>query len=1135
MKRDAAAVTDSSRTEPTSDVRSPPAEKKPKGSLLHMLMHENHFIESILSNSRKTFSKMNPTPGASTANRQKGAVVTCQPSNLKGTAKPYQLEGLRWLVGLYDRNMNGILADEMGLGKTFQTISLMAYLKESRGINGLHLVLAPKSTIGNWINEINRFCPEIRALKFIGNKEERNHMVMNELDPTKYDVIVTSYETCCKTKNALSKLRFHYIFIDEAHRIKNEESKLSEVVRLFQTEYRLLITGTPLQNNLKELWALLNFLFPEVFSSAEEFEMEFDLVGPKELSQEEREARNLNIIARLHEILRPFMLRRSKKDVLTDMPPKNELLLMIPLSAMQKRLYKELLRRNVPELGAEDNHGSVVKVQLLNLAMQLRKACNHPYLFEGWEDREADPFGEHLVENAGKLNVVDKLLNRLLKANSRVLIFSLMARMLDILEDYCRMRGYQYFRIDGNTSGEDRDNQISSFNDPNSEVSIFLLSTRAGGLGINLATADVVILYDSDWNPQVDLQAIDRAHRIGQMKPVHVYRLVHEYTIEEKVIERATIKLQLDSAVIQSGRLGQKELLEMVQFGAGHIFKAGDEDITEADLDAILSKGQERANLLNDKLKAHTRKALLDFSTTTTTQQLYEYDAPESEMQKLDQQAWDELTALRFQDENASEGEVRRRMRMTAARMTESDNRASARYTKNMQLQDWQFFNKEELTKLEQLELEKGDLDDEQRANRDRLLEQGFGDWTKKHFSAFVKANAKYSRYDTDSIASCIKGKSRDEVARYSKVFWERYTDIADWEKYIKRIEQGEEVLLKRNQLHQMVLTKQRLLSNPWVGTDVLFAAHRGYDMWDDLSELSRLDPRWQFDTFFRTRLPNEFAKRADYIIKHIAKEGDDGDWVLVTGKSSQRRANVRIPRRINLEESVWRAARDRVIREVHEAWKDAQPFLKNVLQILHSHLGSQATTRIVALGLGSPTALTLPLIRSCCCQLAVCLIVRQALNTDRMDVFDPIMDVNDMEACRSLLHEFKPDLPGLHSLCNSRHQIYQEDSGVAASTPQVLLWMPHCEAALYKAVLLAIEAGADPLAAAKELCGADVAEPHMRYDLSNVVLVGNSLKDYGGDMAMPQHIVDRAVESALPVFDPFPQAFSGTYVTKFK
>ncbi|ORM42010.1 putative chromatin-remodeling complex ATPase chain [Babesia sp. Xinjiang] len=1116
MDRDMSDISSQTSTQPsTADVAPPVA--KSQGSLLHKLLHEDHFIDDILANSRKSFAKLQSSSGVSAANRKKGVVVHAQPRNLVGTAKPYQLEGLRWLVGLYDRNMNGILADEMGLGKTFQTISLLAYLKESRGINGLHLILAPKSTIGNWISEINRFCPDLRVLKFIGNKEERNYMMSHELDPSKYDIIVTSYETCCKTKNALAKLAFHYIVIDEAHRIKNEESKLSEVVRLFHTEYRLLITGTPLQNNLKELWALLNFLFPEVFASAEEFEMEFDLVGPKELSQEEREARNLGIIARLHEILRPFMLRRSKKDVLKDMPPKNELLLMIPLSAMQKRLYKDLLRRNVPELGAEDSHGSVVKVQLLNLAMQLRKACNHPYLFEGWEDRSADPFGEHLVENAGKLNVVDKLLNRLLKANSRVLIFSLMARMLDILEDYCRMRGYLYFRIDGNTSGEDRDNQISSFNDPNSDVSIFLLSTRAGGLGINLATADVVILYDSDWNPQVDLQAIDRAHRIGQMKPVHVYRLVHEYTIEEKIIERATIKLQLDSAVIQSGRLGQKELLEMVQFGAGHVFKAGDEEITEADLDAILSKGQERASMLNDKLQAHTRKALLDFSTTPNTQQLYEYEAPEGEVQTLDQQTWAELTAMRYQDENVHERDVRRRMRMTAARLADTDTgRSSARYTKSVTLQDWQFFNKAELTRLEQLEMELGDLDDEMREKRDQLLSEGFGDWNKRHFGSFIKANALYSRYDVDSIASSIKDKSPEEVKRYIKVFWERYTEIADWGKYIKRIEQGEEVLLKRNQLHQMVVAKQATLTNPWVGTDPLFAAHRGkcpftedqdrwmmnvialmgYDMWDDIVELSRLDPRWQFDIFFRTRTPNEFAKRSDYIIKHIAKEEDDGDWILVPGKRVSRRLDVRVPRNVVVDSEVCRCTRERVIRTVSDAVDNARAFLAPLLKKLRPYLGCGSPSRIVALGMGSPTALTLPLTRSFCYQMAVCLIIRELFGVSRVDVFDPIMDANDIEVCRWLLSDFQPPVSGLVAICSAG---YPDDEGTSkADVSRVLLWMPHCEAALYKTVLLAIEEGEDPLIAAKMLAGAEHLEQPVCYELRNVVLVGNSITQPG-------------------------------------
>lgn len=862
-------------------------------TLLRKILDQTASIDDILAQSRKGFKKSDTLQEPKLVKR--GGQIDAridQPKSLVGTAKPYQLEGLRWLVGLYNKGLNGILADEMGLGKTFQTISFMAYLKESCHIDGPHLVLAPKSTIGNWINEINRFCPSLRVLKFIGNKEERIYLINNELDPDKYDVIVTSYETCCKTKRALCKIIWKYIIIDEAHRIKNEESKLSEVVRMFQTEYRLLITGTPLQNNLKELWALLNFLFPAVFASSEEFEQVFDLVGPKELTQAERESRNLQIIARLHEILRPFMLRRSKKDVLTEMPPKNELLLMVPLSAMQKQLYRDLLRKNVPELGAEDNTKSGLQIQLLNLAMQLRKACNHPYLFDGYEDRNDDPFGEHLVENAGKLNLVDKLLHRLLKSNSRVLIFSQMARMLDILEDYCRMRGYLYFRIDGNTSSEDRDYQISSFNAPDSEVSIFLLSTRAGGLGINLATADVVILYDSDWNPQVDLQAIDRAHRIGQLKPVHVYRLVHEYTIEEKIIERATLKLQLDSAVIQHGRLAQKELLAMVQYGASHIFKAGDKAITDADLDVILSKGQERANMLNNKLITQTKKGLLDFSTTTNSQNMYQYPNNSiDDADEMDKQEWSKLEALRTHNDNLIERESRRKLRIAKEQM--ELYQSTRHLDKSIIPPEFQFFDNAQIIKLHQEENELGILSEEKQLLKEKLLSEGFPNWSKRDFNNFVKACTAHSRYDIKSIAASLESKTFEEVEAYSKVFWEKYTTLPDWSKHIKKIEAGEENLLRLHQQHQIIANKQKQLKNPWVGTDLLFSSHRGkstftededrwllniialfgYDKWRCINELTKLDPRFQLDMFLKTRNTLDLAKRADYIIKHIAKE----------------------------------------------------------------------------------------------------------------------------------------------------------------------------------------------------------------------------------------------------------------------
>jgi len=208
-----------------------------------------------------------------------GTRLLIQPSCINGKMRDYQLAGLNWLIRLYENGINGILADEMGLGKTLQTISLLGYLHQFRGITGPHMVVAPKSTLGNWMKEIQRFCPILRAVKFLGNPEERNHIRENLLAPGKFDVCVTSFEMAIKEKTALRRFSWRYIIIDEAHRIKNENSLLSKTMRLFSTNYRLLITGTPLQNNLHELWSLLNFLLPEIFSSAETFDEWFQISG----------------------------------------------------------------------------------------------------------------------------------------------------------------------------------------------------------------------------------------------------------------------------------------------------------------------------------------------------------------------------------------------------------------------------------------------------------------------------------------------------------------------------------------------------------------------------------------------------------------------------------------------------------------------------------------------------------------------------------------------------------------------------------------------------------------------------------------------------------------------------------------
>ena len=354
---------------------------------------------------------------------------------------------------------------------------------------------------------------------------------------------------CNTERKVLQKFAWKYLVIDEAHRLKNEASMFSKTVRTFPTQHRLLLTGTPLQNNLYELWALLNFLLPDIFSSADQFDEWFDL----EIDDEDAKKQ---MIQQLYKILRPFMIRRLKSDVAKGLPPKTETLIMVGMSKMQKQLYKKLLLRDLDSItgGAGSNRTAV-----LNIVMQLRKCCGHPYLFEGVEDRSLDPLGEHLVDNCGKLTMVDKLLKKLKERGSRVLIFTQMTRVLDILEDLMVMRGHNYCRIDGNTDYEDRESAIESFNKPNSEKFCFILSTRAGGLGINLQTADTCILYDSDWNPQADLRAQDRCHRLGQKKPVNVYRLVLENTMEEKIVERAQQKLKLDAMVVQQGRWKDKD------------------------------------------------------------------------------------------------------------------------------------------------------------------------------------------------------------------------------------------------------------------------------------------------------------------------------------------------------------------------------------------------------------------------------------------------------------------------------------------------------------------------------------------------------------------------------------------------
>jgi superfamily II DNA or RNA helicase len=428
--------------------------------------------------------------------------------------------------------------------------------------NGPFLIVAPITTLSNWVNEFNKWAPEIIKVVYKGTPDERKRIFKEEIESHLLNALITTYEYIMKDKSSLKKLTWQYIIVDEGHRMKNAQSKFAQTLgTTYNSKHRILLTGTPLQNNLPELWALLNFLLPTIFSSVDTFDQWFNkpfaqfrnqtadeaAAGTEVtvLNQEER----MLIVHRLHEVLRPFVLRRVKDQVLDQLPEKVEKILRCSLSGWQRKMYHSITVRTL----ANKAKDSVVSGGLNNTIMQLRKVCNHPYLFI--KNYLVD---EDLIRIAGKFELLDRMLPKLKAAGHRVLIFSQMVEVMNFLEEFFNYRGFFFLRLDGNTTSEDREKRMYTFNDPNSPYFIFLLSTKAGGLGLNLATADTVIIFDSDWNPMVDAQAQDRAHRIGQKNEVRVFRLLTNSAIEEKILARATDKLNLTGLVVEAGKFGGK-------------------------------------------------------------------------------------------------------------------------------------------------------------------------------------------------------------------------------------------------------------------------------------------------------------------------------------------------------------------------------------------------------------------------------------------------------------------------------------------------------------------------------------------------------------------------------------------------
>lgn len=563
-----------------------------------------------------------------------------QPDGITATMKPYQLEGLSFLVHLYNNGFSGLLGDEMGLGKTLQTLSLFQYLENSDRESGVtheelrpYLVVCPLSVLNNWVKEIEKFTPDLKVLRIHGPQEERERLMRvalgqedqygNEINQSQkqkdskkagrkiaaensnsYKIMVTTYETFRTNQNWFKRsFLWRYVVLDEGHRIKNSDVKMAKSLKSISSEFRLILTGTPLQNNLVEMWSLLVWLYPNVFTEntktlwKDSFNLSLGKVNRKTMD----DARHL---------LELIMIRRMKDSpsVNLRLPPKEEVLLYVPLTPMQRFWYMRLLTKidngvlsdlfvdgkseeiaalkkerederlvqKLEKLDASDNWEETTAIlrqvikneqgtrtshwqALMNLVSQLRQCCSHPYHFD---DAKPDPYyiGQHIVRASGKFIVLEKLLrNSIYCQGKKVLIFAGFLKTLECCEELLSMisnsgQDFKFLRLDGDVPRARRNLDIRLFNDPNSPYKVMLISTRAGGLGINLTAAEDVVFMDEDWNPQITLQAEARAHRIGQTKKVTIYKLCTQGTVEEQMMGRIRKKLYLSTKITESMR-----------------------------------------------------------------------------------------------------------------------------------------------------------------------------------------------------------------------------------------------------------------------------------------------------------------------------------------------------------------------------------------------------------------------------------------------------------------------------------------------------------------------------------------------------------------------------------------------------
>jgi len=441
------------------------------------------------------------------------------PDNFSKILRSYQKEGLYWMDFLRKNNFGGILADDMGLGKTIQVLAYFSILKNNNELKKNSLILMPKSLLENWKIELKKFAPNLNYILIDGDLHERENKI-DQINQGEFDIILTSYTLFQRDFEFYQKnnIDFNYVILDEAQYIKNFNAKISLLVKEIKSKYRLALSGTPLENSLLELWSIFDFLMPNFLGSYKYFRENY-LV--KILNNDKDSLRKLKIL------ISNFILRREKKDVLKELPDKIEQNIYLDLSNQQKIIYSEILdeiKKEFQKIGEREFKNNYFN--LLSNLMKLRQVVNHPNLI--FKEDNYEKYQSSKVEVF--LNLLDEIVNE----GRKVLVFSQFTSMLNILESEIKKKKYQYLRLDGST--KERMNLVNEFNE-NDNKKIFLISLKAGGLGLNLTSADNVIIFDPWWNPFAESQAIDRSHRMGQKKTVNVYKLIAKNTIEDKILK----------------------------------------------------------------------------------------------------------------------------------------------------------------------------------------------------------------------------------------------------------------------------------------------------------------------------------------------------------------------------------------------------------------------------------------------------------------------------------------------------------------------------------------------------------------------------------------------------------------------